>query len=359
MITVVRNIKRNCREFWRHVINYTYYKKKQYSFINCHADKLIIYIGIPTGPNLGDQTQKYCIRKWIASNFSDYKVVELPSRNFYDRRFSVLKSMERHICESDIIIFQSGYNVHDLAFGETTAKQIVMEAFPNNRILVMPQTVYFQHKKNMDEVSKSFNKANRLLFLARDRVSMEIAKEMMPSKTILLYPDVVTSLIGTYQFNNTRNGIFLCMRNDTEKYYDDNQINELIEKLKIIDNVSLGDTELEGDVNYIDRNIKSLLDLELEKYSEYRVIITDRYHGTIFSLIAGTPVIVLKTTDHKVITGAEWLKEVYDYVYIAESIDRINDLVENIYDNNVVGNPKPYFKHKYFDVLKKQFEEMI
>lgn len=51
--------------------------------------------------------------------------------------------------------------------------------------------------------------------------------------------------------------------------------------------------------------------------SHYKVVITDRYHGTIFSLIANTPVIIIKSTDHKVTTGADWFKGIYDdYVYV-------------------------------------------
>ena len=64
---------------------------------------------------------------------------------------------------------------------------------------------------------------------------------------------------------------------------------------------------------------------EIERYSHYKLIVTDRYHGTIFSLVAGTPVIIIKTTDHKVITGAEWFKGLYDkYVYVANTLDDVS-----------------------------------
>ncbi len=60
-----------------------------------------------------------------------------------------------------------------------------------------------------------------------------------------------------------------------------------------------------------------------------KLIITDRYHGTILSLVAGTPVIVIKTTDHKVTTGAEWFRGVYDdYVYLAESLQQAYDIAK-------------------------------
>ena len=63
------------------------------------------------------------------------------------------------------------------------------------------------------------------------------------------------------------------------------------------------------------------IEKEIEDYSRYKIIITDRYHGTILSLVAGTPVIILKTNDHKVTTGADWFKGVYDeHVFLANDL---------------------------------------
>ena len=51
-------------------------------------------------------------------------------------------------------------------------------------------------------------------------------------------------------------------------------------------------------------------------------------HG-VDSLVACTPVIVLRTTDHKVTTGGEWLKEIYnDHVYLADNLDNAYDIAK-------------------------------
>lgn len=48
-----------------------------------------------------------------------------------------------------------------------------------------------------------------------------MAEEMFPDLPIRLYPDIVTTLIGQYKYENERNGILFCCRDDSEKYYDD------------------------------------------------------------------------------------------------------------------------------------------
>lgn len=94
-------------------------------------------------------------------------------------------------------------------------------------------------------------------------------------------------------------------------------------------------------------------------YSKYKVVITDRYHGTIFSLVACTPVIVLKTTDHKVITGAEWFKGIYDdYLFRAESLEEAYIKLKDTITLRHEYKLKPYFKAEYYDKLKAEIEKI-
>ena len=40
------------------------------------------------------------------------------------------------------------------------------------------------------------------------------------------------------------------------------------------------------------------------------VVVTDRLHGMIFCAITGTPCVVIRSFDHKVLEGFRWLKDV-------------------------------------------------
>lgn len=91
----------------------------------------------------------------------------------------------------------------------------------------------------------------------------------------------------------------LNIRNDAEKYYSDTEINKLIEYFSETFKCDKLDTTIRVEPEVIRADLKNYIEGYFEKFAHYKVIITDRYHGTIFSLISNTPVIVIKTKDHK------------------------------------------------------------
>ena len=196
-----------------------------------------------------------------------------------------------------------------------------------------------------------------MLFLARDRVSFGMAEEMFPDLHIRLYPDIVTTLIGQYKYENERNGILFCCRDDSEKYYSDKDIAELMKRCGKFAKVDITDTTKKVSHSEILKNTEAYVMSEIERYSTYKLLITDRYHGTIFSLVAGTPVIIIKSTDHKVVTGAEWFQGIYDdYVYVADSLEDAYVIAERLYKEERDHIMKPHFEEKYYNKLKYIFE---
>ena len=88
-------------------------------------------------------------------------------------------------------------------------------------------------------------------------------------------------------------------------------------------------------------------------------MITDRYHGTILSLVAGTPAIIIKTNDHKVTTGAKWFQGVYDsHVFLADSLEEACELAKQLHDAPPQYRLSPYFEEQYYDKLPALFEEL-
>lgn len=118
------------------------------------------------------------------------------------------------------------------------------------------------------------------------------------------------------------------------------------------------DTQGKASFKTIRKNLWKFIYSEIESYSHFDVTITDRYHGTIFSLCAGTPVVIIKTTDHKVITGADWFKDIYDdYVYVAKDLEDAIRISQKILKSNLAHTLRPYFKTEYYDKLKSLFEQ--
>ena len=184
-------------------------------------------------------------------------------------------------------------------------------------------------------------------------MSDQMAKEMFPDIKKLLYPDIVTTLIGTRRYSADRNGILMCMRNDSEKYYSDSEISELKKQLLNLANVDILDTTVKKKINALSPDLYDYVDEFIENFGRYRLVITDRYHGTIFSHVAGTPVIVLKSTDHKVTTGVDWFRGIYDSIVYVDEISDVPKVAEEMLQKNDGYYNAPYFEEAYYDKLKK------
>lgn len=341
------------------------YRKKETSKLDyiktCNNnDSYVYYLGITEHANLGDMGQHYCILKWISENYPNHKLVKFESSTVTDSRFNFVERFrDVYRSNKDIIIFQSGYCTQDLGGDHELMHRLICDAIPDARILMMPQTIYFQHQENKARTAKSYNAAKNMLFLARDFISYDMAKEMFPDITVKAFPDIVTTLIGTLDFNNKRNGVCLCTRNDGEKYYTEEQLVSLVFELEKTTTVYRKDTQSKASFKTIRENLQQFIEEEIESYSHFDVTITDRYHGTIFSLCAGTPVIIIKTTDHKVTTGADWFKGIYDdYVYVAKDLDEAVSLYKEVINKKLNHKLQPKMKSLYYDKLRELLEKV-
>ena len=320
---------------------------------------IIYYLGITSHSNLGDMAQYYCIHNWILANYKDYNLVEIEADTVVDTKFGLIDLLKQYYKPEDIIVFQSGYTTQDLGGVHDLMHREIIKALPEARILMMPQTIFFQNPENEQRSAEIYNTASQMLFLARDKVSYKKAKEMMPDVKVKLYPDIVTSLIGVFNFNHKRHGICLCRRNDGEKYYTDSELDNLIERLSKVTDVTVGDTTLKVPFLQLRDNREYFIMKQIEEYSKFEVVITDRYHGTIFALAAGTPVIIIKTNDHKVVTGADWFKGVYDdYVFVAKDLDDAFNIFQCIKSKKLDRMRNPWFKVNFYDLLKTEFESL-
>lgn len=321
------------------------------------SNKRIWYLCVPDHPNLGDQAQAFCIRKWFNTYYSDYEIVELMSTSINSNRFNLLNEMAKVIKPTDKIFFQSGYTSTDANRDEITHR-IITEKFKYNHIIFFPQTVKYSTEKEKSITSNIYNKHNNITFMARDKVSYNTVKEMLTKAEVLLYPDIVTSLINKYSYNSKRSGILFCMRNDSEQYYEKSQIGELRERLSNLADTDLTDTTIKMSYQKLSSEFKNVLEQTFNKFSQYKLVITDRYHGTIFSLISHTPVIVVNSTDHKLSSGVDWFKGVYDdYVYFAKTLDEVYEMACEVMDKHYEYQLDDYFDKNYYQKLYSILEK--
>ena len=88
---------------------------------------------------------------------------------------------------------------------------------PNNKIIFLPQTVWFEHEENMKKCAEILSRHKNLVICARDKVSYEILKKNF-SNEILLVPDM--ALTAAEYFAVDKNEKVLVLLTDMTLYAD-------------------------------------------------------------------------------------------------------------------------------------------
>ena len=201
------------------------YWKMIFRIILTSGNKILVMCPA-TNSNLGDQAQLLCIRKWCKENFPDSKYIEIgdfgESISFYYGKFSlftILACMIKLCClklkvkHNDIFLGHSGYFMTDHHPGWKMFINM-MKFFPKNKMIIFPQTINFYNPYISKIIANRFACSCNVTLLCRDRVSYINAKALFPNTNLLLYPDIVTSLIGSKQFSLNREGVLFCIRDD-------------------------------------------------------------------------------------------------------------------------------------------------
>ena len=374
----INQIKRKIRKlpFASHILIYIYKltkkaikypeNKKRAALLNKRLEKLkkekskrMWYFGFPTHCNLGDLAQGCCIYDWLNENYPEYEIVTIKINEFRYLKSKAVKKLNELIKQDEIVFFQSGYTMTENSENDKMRRYII-KVMPDKRYVILPQTVFYKTKKLERKAKDVYNGHDNLLLLTRDRVSYEKACEIFPDTKIHNFPDIVTSRIGKYTFENDRSGILFCMRNDIEQHYEDFEIKKLMDKMSKLDSIEMTDTNADIDVKKPHTDIWETIMKTIKEYSKYKLIVTDRYHGTIFALIAATPVVILDNTDHKLRTGAEWFHGVYDdYAVYVNDLSKVQEAATEMINKKHSYKLDSYFDEEYYKGLKALIEREV
>lgn len=325
------------------------------------SKKSKVYIfGAPFHSNLGDQAQTYCMEKWYKDKFPDRSVLSIDTASAQKQEFYIINKIRQTIKSGDRIVLHSGYHTTDIWEMENNLNLRIIETFPDFPIVVFPQTIHFEDNNNLRKTVDIYRKHGNITLMCRDEESHKIAKENFDNVHILLMPDIVTSLIGDSDFivpphEKERDGIAMCFRNDKESKYG-SEVQFMKKSVEDLTNrVDVMDTTVDTDWEFIAANRPKILRNFMKDLSKYKLVITDRYHGTIFSAITGTPVIVIGSTDHKLSSGVKWFTDKFfkDAIFYAGSPSEAIKMAHKIYGRYDYGKEiPPIFNEKYWNTLR-------
>lgn len=319
--------------------------------------KKIVIMGIPTHGNLGDHVIAMAERKILEDNFKNYKIYEVPEKHLDE----CAKRVKKCINEDDIIILVGGGNVGDIYERPERGRREVIKQFPNNKIILFPQTAYFsdtEKGRRELEISKEiYNRHKNLVLLARENTTYNFMKEHFNKAKIYLTPDIVMTL--RMDSDKKREGALLMLRSDREKTLSDETVEEIKkEAVKNFGQYTLSDmyVSTKGLYNIGGEYRAQLIEQKFNEFQTARIVITDRLHGMILAAITETPCIAFSNFNHKIAESYYWFRNL-NYIKYCTNIDELRKYMKELKSIKDTKYDNSFAQNTILDVLNKEIEK--
>lgn len=320
-----------------------------YKKYNNNKQNIVVALAADYG-NLGDVAITYAQSKFLQDLFPEANIIDFQ----ISKTFSEIKSLKSVIKPNDIITLVGGGNTGDRYDDIEYCRQFIIKQFPRNKIISFPQTVDFSDTKYgvkaLNKAVKVYSQHEGLILSAREKKSYDKYKKNFEKNEIIFAPDIVLYLDKTRSQYN-REGVMLVLRDDKEKSINSDEGEKLFNKLNKDFNVKINDTHIKkNDLSVEDR--KKELDNMWKNFKKSGLVITDRLHGMLFSVITKTPCIAIDNTNKKV-SGVynAWLKDC-EYIKLIKDFDQKNifDCSKDILNKNIAYK-KSSFEDEYEDLI--------
>lgn len=174
------------------------------------SNRPVALLDVPVHHNVGDLLIALGTRRWLESRGYEIAVTAC----LHNRLDATL----RRISDDMTIVCHGGGNFGDLYPMHQRFREALVEARRQNRIVLLPQTVYYANPAGMRHAAEIYARHPDLHILLRDDPSFDLVRRATPNPTYL-FPDMAHFLWDMPEFPN-RNpkaaGDFNIARTDTE-----------------------------------------------------------------------------------------------------------------------------------------------
>lgn len=243
----------------------------------------------------------------------------------------------RKLSSDVVILLQGGGNFGDLYRLHSEFRKKIIALYPNNKIIILPQSVFYQTKQYVDADAQIYASHKSLYICARELYSFVFLKEHFQNKCLLV-PDMAFYInVAKYRVSDNENRILYLRRKDKELASDTDHLRvpqnaevhdwptyeqsfsqaELVEKAcyKIAKLVDLFGVRDKYKVKIDDWKRcyfyrKFYVQVGIDFLSPYSIIYTTRLHVMILGLLLGKKLFLINNTSGKVINYyTTWLED--------------------------------------------------
>jgi len=287
----------------------------------------VVYMDYPVYHNVGD----LLIYAGALKLFEDNDVKVRLKRSVID--FSV-EELRKKIGANTTIVCQGGGNFGDLYAAHQKLREDLVNFFPDNRIVILPQTLFFSSNESLSKTISVFRQHENVIIFSRDKRSYEIFKEM--TKSVFMAPDTAHYLYGTFDLGKTVNefSVLNFIRTDKEQLISQTPTAPLLE----------GETmDWQDLIRHKDKAIRSFIRLTLKiglatRSSRIKEIGSSLWRIHAFSLVKKSALFF--STYEKIVSS-----RMHGHI-LACLVDKENYVIDNVYGKN----------SGYYDAWTKEVE---
>lgn len=303
------------KESYRDVMRQKLYENN-YDYIDNWPDYELLYkvgrkpailiFNSPDYGNLGDHAIAYAEKQLLTKLFKDKSIIEISTEQ-YIKENVLIKNAVR---DDDIILLTGGGYLGSLWSWLEDLSLNIIQTYKNNKIIVMPQTIYFESSRYGDSEKNMFKNVitshSNIFIFIRDKKSFQLMQEMgVEASKYGFCPDLALALdLEKFIINDRGSEVVLMLRDDKEIAH--NLKNDII-KMLVDNNIPhrIASTVMDKKINLLQRE-KELSTL-WTKMADAKMVITDRLHAAIFSVLLRIPCIVLDNKNGKIFDFADLL----------------------------------------------------
>lgn len=337
--------------------------QKKYFHLSFKTNKPKIFLfGIPEHNNMGDQAILFAELKFFKDYFDEYEVICIPDA----QSNPAAKKICRNLKDNDIIFFHGGGNMGDVWEGAETRRFQVLNNLKGAKCakIIFPMSTSYSPdigvKGSLPNAKNYYIGEEKVILSARESLSYEFMKNNFNTE-VYFVPDIVLSLDQRRDANEKPTNIVTMLRSDKEKGSSTDLIKSLLGNISGKYEIKNSDTMAEYKFPITDKNRNKLLESKWDEFRNAKLIITDRLHGLIFSVITGTPVIIFDNNNHKVkFTYNDWLKKMESTVYAEDlNLEDILKAVDKLMseDKNYATYENKYLYKEYAEYIRKTISE--
>lgn len=318
--------------------------------LKLNKNKKIFLFGTPMHGNLGDHAIAIQEQYFFEDFFPDYEYYEILMPMYHTQK-EIIKNI---VTPEDLVVISGGGWMGNLWMHNEYVIREIVQNYPNNKIIILPQTVYYtsdelgeKEYRITDEILK---KHSNLHIFVREKKSYNFIKqkfEFTGNSNVYLVPDMVLygkNIITKEKCTGYEKVINVCIRADCES--EQENIGEFYEKIKQNYNIRKVSTVIKSPV-VLKKRI-SELQRSWTSFENAEITITDRLHAMLFSVLNGTPCIVLNNKTGKVFGVADWLDDT-NMIVRANSLSEVLEKLKR----TTIWEHKKYDREKLLNYFEK------